>query len=757
VEVLKEELRHARQLLDRTLAALDQALLVVDPETRTIRSANPAVEQVFGYGPDEVIGRTTEFLHVDHERFETFGRMAAAALDAHGVFRTEYQMRRRDGRVIVTEHVVTDITDAAGVRSGHVTAVRDVTARRLAEQELARLAHDLRLVTDAVPALISYVDGEQRYRFVNQAYVEWFGHARETLIGKHLRDVLGEPAYQRIRPHVEGALAGRRRSYEAEVPYKDGGTRFIHADYVPDIGHDGRVAGYYALITDISARKRTERALLESEAHFRGLADAMPQLVWTARPDGTVDYYNSRAREYGGIIRSSTGEWDWQPTLHDDDHAATLEAWRVAVERGTPYECEHRIRKADGGFRWHLSRAVPLRAGDGGITKWFGTATDIHELRQSQQVLRDNDRRKDEFLAMLAHELRNPLAPILSAVQVLKHGSPVDPRLGKMRDVIERQAAQLTRLVDDLLDVARITQGKIELRREPVDLATIVARGVETSRPLIEARGHVLTLSVPDDGMQVEGDTARLAQVVANLLNNAATYTAEGGHIWLTAERSGDEAVLRVRDDGIGIPSADLPFVFDLFSQAHRSIDRAHGGLGVGLTLVRSLVEMHGGRVQATSGGPGHGSEFVVHLPVLVQTVPTTTATDASTPPAAPNCRVLVVDDNADAAESMALLLQLEGHEVEMAFDGRSALMVARRLRPAVVLLDIGLPGMSGYEVARELRREAATRGAVLIALTGYGQAEDRARSRAAGFDHHLTKPVDHDALAALIKSCAPD
>jgi two-component system, chemotaxis family, CheB/CheR fusion protein len=753
VSALQEELRQTRQLLERTLAALDQALLVVDPATRTIRSANPAVERVFGYAAAEVVGCTTEMLHVDHEHFVAFGRLARAGLDAHGVFQTEYPMRRKDGRTIFTEHVVTEITDADGVRNGQVTAVRDITRRKDAEQQLARLARDLQLVTDSVPALIAYVDSDVRYRFNNKAYGEWFGFEPDALNGQHLRDVLGEAAYERVRAHVEAALGGQRVAFEAEVPYRVGGTRHVHAEYVPDARPDGSVAGYYALITDVSDRRRADDALRKSEAHFRGLADAMPQLVWTARPDGTVQYYNSRAREYGGLAQMASGAWQWEPIVHEDDMAATRTAWQHAVQAGVLYQCEHRIRMADGSYRWHLSRALPMRNEAGTIVEWFGTATDVHELREAQQVLHENDRRKDEFLAMLAHELRNPLAPILNAVHVLKRSMPPDPQLGRMRDVIERQAEHLTRLVDDLLDVARITQGKIELRRERIDLTTLVGRAVETSRPLIEARRHQLHVALPDEAVGLEGDATRLVQVVSNLLHNAAKYTEDGGRIWLTAERTGSAVRLRVRDDGIGIPAADLPTVFDLFAQAHRSLDRSHGGLGVGLTLVKRLVEMHGGRVEARSAGTGHGSEFIVELPTVEPRRAETEAAEGVQQAAPGGCRVLVVDDNVDSAESMAMLLQFEGHEVGMAVDGPSALEAARRMRPHVVLLDIGLPGITGYELAQHLRRDASLGRPVLMALTGYGQAEDRARSRAAGFDHHLTKPVNYDTLSALIRS----
>jgi signal transduction histidine kinase/CheY-like chemotaxis protein len=382
------------------------------------------------------------------------------------------------------------------------------------------------------------------------------------------------------------------------------------------------------------------------------------------------------------------------------------------------------------------------------------TAIAIDNARLYRDI-QEADRRKTEFLAMLAHELRNPLAPIRNAVQLLRYQGGNDPQLEWARDIIDRQVQQMARLVDDLLDVSRITRGKINLQMEPIDAAAVVSRAVETSRPLIDARHHELTVSVLPEPLMVQADSTRLAQVLSNLLNNAAKYTEDGGHVWLTVAREGDEAVFRVRDSGMGIPPELLSSVFDLFIQADRSLDRSQGGLGIGLTLVRRLVELHGGTVKAFSAGPGKGSEFVVRLPVL-KNVPAPERSVKSVSPPQKNGRsrrILVVDDNVDATESLALLLRLTGHEVSIAHDGQAALQLATTFRPSVVLLDLGLPGMSGYEVAQQMRRLPALTDTVLVALTGYGQDEDRQRSRAAGFDHHLVKPIDPESLPRLLDS----
>jgi signal transduction histidine kinase/CheY-like chemotaxis protein len=368
--------------------------------------------------------------------------------------------------------------------------------------------------------------------------------------------------------------------------------------------------------------------------------------------------------------------------------------------------------------------------------------------------VREADRRKDEFLAMLAHELRNPLAPVRNALQIMKSFKGDEVVLEQARQMAERQVHHLTRLVDDLMDVSRITRGKIRLRKRSVELATVLAGAVETSRPLIEARRHELTVALPSEIVRLDADPTRLGQVLTNLLNNAAKYTDEGGKIELTARREGGEVAIAIRDNGVGIPAEMLPKVFDLFTQVDRSLDRAQGGLGIGLTLVRRLVEMHDGSVRAFSSGPGRGSEFVVRLPIAEEMpalAPADSGEEDKISVGPPRRRILVVDDNVDAARSLAWLLQYLGQEVYLAHDGVTALEAARAHVPEIVLLDIGLPRIDGYEVARRLRRDESLEGVLLVAMTGYGQEEDRRRAYEAGFDRHLIKPIDPDGLAELL------
>ena len=484
-----------------------------------------------------------------------------------------------------------------------------------------------------------------------------------------------------------------------------------------------------------------------AEQPYRVLIEAMQQGAATLSAGGTVLYCNRcfaamletpQERVIGGSLHDFVPPSD-QPCLQAILRLAAL----------GQHQREIRLQRPDGTIL-PVSFAInplPLKS-----TLVFGLVVTDLTQQKHQEDLQDADRRKDEFLAMLAHELRNPLAPIRNAIMVLGLVGPTDDKLLWVRDVVERQVQHMTRLVDDLLDVSRITRGKIQLQKEPTDVAALVARAVETARPLIEARKHELTVSIPPEPVRVEGDAIRLAQVIGNLLHNSAKYSDEGQQIWLTVGLEKSEVVIKVRDTGIGIPAESLPRVFDLFSQADHSLDRSQGGLGIGLTLVRSLVEMHGGSVQAFSGGSGKGSEFVVRLPTASEIRPEAPAPkNAGRPVLPPARRILVVDDNVDGAESLAMLLKLSGHEVITVHNGPAALEAARAVQPEIVLLDIGLPGMNGYEVARRLRQQPEMEKVLLVAVTGYGQEEDRRRSKNAGFDRHLVKPLTLDDLDKLL------
>jgi two-component system CheB/CheR fusion protein len=520
--------------------------------------------------------------------------------------------------------------------------------------------------------------------------------------------------------------------------------------------HDGGLAVYGR---DVTERKRFDDALRASELRFRRLADSMPQLVYAADPEGSFTYINRFGREFTGTRDEMLGHRRYT-LLHPEDAERVRASWLRAVREGTAYECESRLRKADGNYRWVLSRALPVKDDDGRVVEWIGASTDIHELRLAQQALAEADHRKDEFLATLAHELRNPLAPLRNAVHILRRADADAALAARVHEMMERQIGHMVRLVDDLMEVSRISSGKIELRRAPVDLATVLKSAVEASRPLIEGSQHVLDVALPDEPLVLDADAVRLAQVFANLLNNAAKFTEDGGRIELAARREGAQVRVSVRDSGIGIGADMLSQVFDMFTQVRRGSDRAQDGLGIGLSLVQSLIAMHGGSVEARSEGLGCGSEFVVRLPLLhgaAALPPAMSPAPAPSAEVAAACpRVLVVDDNRDAADSLGVLLEFLGAEGRVAHDGAAALAALPGFRPTLMLLDLGMPGMDGHEVARRLRADPAHTGVRLVALTGWGQEGDRARTRAEGFDDHLVKPADVAALQALLEKEAP-
>jgi PAS domain S-box-containing protein len=493
----------------------------------------------------------------------------------------------------------------------------------------------------------------------------------------------------------------------------------------------------------------------EAEARFRRLADSMPQLVWTAGSDGGVEYYNQRSAAYAGLERAADGSWTWRPAVHPEDADRTLAAWAAAVATGQVYEVEHRVQMADGTYRWHLSRGVPIRSEQGRLLRWYGTATDIHEQKRVTEALAQSDRRKSEFLGVLSHELRNPLAPIRNSLYVLARSAPGSEQHRRGMAVIERQVAQLHRLVDDLLDVTRITRGKIHIARTRVDLVQLARHVLDDQQAQFHRNGIDLALRAEVEELHVLADEARLAQVVGNLLQNAAKFSPRGARATVTVRRADDlMAELSVEDTGRGIPPEVLPGLFEPFVQAEQSLDRSMGGLGLGLALVKGLVELQGGTVTAHSAGAGQGACFTVKIPLERRRRPRPAA--AALPAAAsPARRVLVIEDNADAAVTLQEALALEGHAVEVAFTGAEGVDRARASRPDVIVCDIGLPGMNGFEVARTLRADPALVSTTLIALSGYALADDVEKARAAGFDLHLPKPADVGELQRSIAGAA--
>jgi PAS domain S-box-containing protein len=502
--------------------------------------------------------------------------------------------------------------------------------------------------------------------------------------------------------------------------------------------------------------------LLNSELRFRGLLEKLPAGAYICDPDGLITYFNQHAARLWGRspkLNDPIDRFCGSFKLYASDGSPILhaECWMArALKESSEYNGHEIIIERPDGFRiTALAHANPIHNEMGELVGAVNVLVDITDRKKAEDALREADRSKNEFLATLAHELRNPLAPIRAAVKIMELKSQLTPESQAALEVIDRQTLQMTRLIDDLLDIARITSNKLDLRRQRIDLREVIDAAVETSRPLIDQLGHTLTVEAPAEAIHIDGDLVRMAQVISNLLNNSAKYTEAGGRIWLTAAREDNQAVIKVRDTGMGISAELMPRVFEMFAQAEPAATRSPGGLGIGLTLVKRLVEMHGGTITVHSDGSGQGSEFVMRVPVatsepLPSAIEVKSKPKLASEPATP-IRILVVDDNHASADSLGLLLRLLGNEVRIEHDGLAAVEAAREFEPRVVLLDIGLPKLNGYETAQRIRQQPWASKAVLIALTGWGRDVDREHSRQAGFDHHLVKPLDLDVLTQLL------
>jgi PAS domain S-box-containing protein len=490
-----------------------------------------------------------------------------------------------------------------------------------------------------------------------------------------------------------------------------------------------------------------------AQAHLAAIVESSQDAIVSKTLEGVIQTWNGGAeRLFGYTAEEAVGRSITLliPSERLDEEREILE--RIA--RGERVEHYETIRKAKDGRRIDVSLTIsPMRDARGRIIGASKVARDVTDRKRVEEALRDADRRKDEFLALLAHELRNPLAPLRNGLEIMRLASDDPVAVAESREIMDRQLSHMVRLIDDLLDISRISRNKMELRRRRVLLADVISGAIETALPTIEEAGHELTVSLPAEPIHLDADLTRLAQVFGNLLNNSTKYSPKGGHIWITAVRQGDQVSVAVRDDGIGIPAAALPDIFDLFSQVDRSIERATGGLGIGLALVKGLVEMHGGTVVATSPGPSLGSTFTVKLPALKGREESSPAAPAKSSPdsSGPKRRLLVVDDNRDSAMSMAKMLQLLGNEVRTAKDGIEAVEVAERFRPQAILMDLGMPKLNGFEATRRIREQPWGREVAVIALTGWGQEVDRVQSKEAGCDGHLVKPVNLEELERLL------
>jgi PAS domain S-box-containing protein len=747
------------------------AIFMLDPAGRVV-SWDQGAERVKGWKAEEVLGKSYAMFHPPELVAAGKPEQELEIARNEGRYTAEEWRVRSDGSRYFARVALTPIRDEQGCLSGYTKVVEDISALQQAREQSEMFLQELMAERARLQAVLDQMPSGLAIAQAPSGRLVLHNSAAARLLGPSLRSAVensrgecfgavhtdGRPYAPHEYPMVRALEFGEAIT-QHEMLYRrdDGSLAQFSVNAAPVRDAQGRIVAAVSTFDDISERKRAEKAFQESEARFRKLADNIPagfiyQIIREAQGDARFSYVSGSVEQLLGIRPEEITEnpHALHDRVHEDDLLRVQEEEAASFQSNMPFASQFRIRTQRGEVRWLHCRSTPQSLATGGFV-WDGIAVDITDRVRAEEALREADRLKDEFLATLAHELRNPLAPVRNGLELFKLAESDPELIAETRVMMERQVDHLVRLVDDLLDVARITRGKVELRREVIDLGDTVARAIETVRPLVESRRHRLTVLHSGVPIRIRGDQVRLAQVIANLLNNAAKYSEEEGEIQIVLERRENQAVIRVRDRGMGIPADILPKVFDLFTQSQRTLDRSQGGLGIGLTLVKNLVGMHEGTVEAHSAGPGEGSEFVVSLPIYNEPEPSPDRVGSLPRQAVKRQRILIVDDNKDSANTLAMLLRYQGHEVETAYDGVTAIERAQAAHPSLVLLDIGLPRIDGYEVARRLRAAPATRNSLLVAMTGYGQEEDRRRSREAGFDHHLVKPIDPQVLPQIL------
>ncbi len=754
-----EELLDARQLA--SIVEYSGDAIIGKSLDGTIRSWNDAAERVFGYTAAEAVGRNISMV-IPPDRLAEESQIITTLRAGQRIDHFETERVRKDGRRILVSLTVSPIKDDEGNIVGCSKVVRDITRQRRDDERERRLLADAAAANakfqaffeqGALLAVIMELDGT--IVAANRLSWEGCGYRREQVLGKRFWEGpwwASSPALARqMKAASAQAIAGS--TFRGETPYfvADGSERTADITIVPIKDEGGKVLFVAPTGIDITDRKRAEAdrqkfvTLVETSSDFIGIADLQ----------GATLFINRAGLEMVGLddLEQARGR-PWVDFFFPEDRPRLTEEFFPSVLAHGHGEIDIRIRHFNTGeARWMAYKVLTLPDAAGRPMGFATVSQDVTERRRMADDLSEANRRKTEFLALLAHELRNPLAPISNAVRALRAGHGDAKVAHAALGMFERQVGQLARLVDDLLDLSRVTRGKIVLRKQPVELLPIVEQAVEAARARYGSLDHELTVTLPTQPVYLSADPARLAQVIGNLLNNACKFTDPRGHIGLTVTRDGAQAIVRVRDDGIGIAAEQLPHLFTMFTQADTSLERTRDGLGIGLTLVKAVAEMHGGTVEARSDGLGRGSEFEVRLPVLEEASATIAPAAEDEPTTRVGHRILIVDDNRDGADSLAMLLEAFGHETHQAHDGVEAIDAAERVRPDVMLLDIGLPKLNGYEVCRRIREQPWGEDLMIVALTGWGQDEDRQRSLDAGFDTHLVKPVDHALLMRMLAS----
>jgi len=772
--VIGDAMRRAQQragqrgeVLRITLGSIGDAVITTDVQG-SVNYLNAVAERLTGWSNQQAQGKPLEdvFKIVNEDTRQPVESPARRAL-REGVIvglANHTVLIKKNGDECPVDDSAAPITDERGYVSGCVLIFRDVSEKRRLESRVAAQLADARFLASIIESSEDAIISKSLDGIIqtwNDAAERLFGYTAEEMIGKHISLIIPPERIAEEDEIIANLKAGRRiEHFETARIGKDGRPIPVALTISPIRDDEGMVTGASKMIRDITARKLADAereklvTLVENSGDFIGICDV----------DGVPSFVNRAGLELVGLNDLDEAK---KASVRDfffpEDQDMIMNEFFPKVQEQGHGEVDVRFRHfKTGEARWMAYKVLAVKD-DAGETIFFATVSqDVTERRQLEDNLlrlaadlSQADRRKNEFLAMLAHELRNPLAPISNAVHLLSVKNDANA-VASAAEMLERQVGQMTRLVDDLLDMSRITMDKIELRNERVELSPIIDQTVETVRTQYRSMGHELTVSLPTIPVYLNADPTRLAQAIGNLLNNACKFTDACGRISLSLRQEDGNVVLRIKDNGVGIEPEDLPHVFEMFTQVDKSLERSRGGLGIGLTLVKKIVELMGGTIEAHSEGLGRGSEFVIHLPVEETAAQLRRETQGNGTKPATGGRILVVDDNVDGAESLALLLQFSGHETFLAHDGIEAVNAAERVRPDVILLDIGLPSLNGYEACRRIREQPWGKNIALVAVTGWGQEEDRERSSAAGFDTHIVKPVDHDALIKLLSTLLP-
>ncbi|HEV3439035.1 MAG TPA: PAS domain S-box protein [Gemmata sp.] len=754
----KEALRKQSEWLRVTLASIGDGTIATDAEGR-VTFMNGVAESLTGWSQAQAIGQLLSdvFRIVNEYTRQTTENPTLRALQEgiivgqanHTILIAKYGTERP------IDNSAAPIRDESGAIVGAVLVFRDVTNRRRTETVLRESEARYRAIVEATPECVKLVGPDGTLLQMNQAGLAMVeADEAGTVLGQCVYNLVAPEYLDQFRAFNEQVCRGEGGTLEFDIIGLKGTRRHMETTAVPLAAPDGGFS-HLAVTRDVTERVKASRALTESRARLDYAVRVSGIGFWYSDLPFDELIWDERVREHFWVPPGERVTIDlFYNRLHPDDRDRTRQAVERAIRERVPYEIDYRtVDPATGEIKWVRARGATAYGPSSDPVRFDGVTMDVTVHKKAEESLREADRKKDEFIALLAHELRNPLAPIRNGLQVVRLAGGNPDIIARARTMMERQLSHMVRLVDDLLDVSRISRNKMELQRGHVLLADVVMNAIETARPLIDAEGHELVVSLPQRPISLYADVTRLAQVFSNLLVNSAKYTPPGGRIWLSAKQDDRAVTVSVRDTGIGIPSVFLENIFDMFSQVDRSIERRNGGLGIGLALVKGLVEMHGGTVSATSEGEGKGSTFTIKLPMLMETSDSAldVVFDNGQAATGPRRRILVADDNLDGAESMAEMLRCVGDEVWTANDGLEAVAATEAFRPEIILMDIGMPRLNGLDATRRIREQPWGKVVAIIALTGWGQDGDRERSREAGCDGHLVKPVNLTDLEKML------